>query len=159
MPLTKANKTSFKNGSKPWNAGKKLPDWYRKKLSDSRLASKYCTGELHPRWKGGNRGYYNDLAAKNLTSIGTKKICLLCGDNDDIHVHHIDRNWKNNDVNNLQFLCISCHIKKHHEEDRRECVCRNCGKTFFSGRKKKIECGVKCHNEYWRKRNKVNISN
>ena len=30
-----------------------------------------------------------------------------------LHVHHIDRNIKNNDKKNLKTLCIKCHILEH----------------------------------------------
>ena len=30
-----------------------------------------------------------------------------------MHIHHIDRNPKNNTLNNLATLCASCHMKRH----------------------------------------------
>lgn len=39
--------------------------------------------------------------------------CVVCGDEDNIHVHHIDHDPNNNDENNLVFLCQSCHTKHH----------------------------------------------
>jgi len=34
-----------------------------------------------------------------------------------LHIHHIDRNRKNNDESNLICLCASCHMKIHAYED------------------------------------------
>jgi hypothetical protein len=44
--------------------------------------------------------------------------CSECGTDNDLHVHHIDRNPANNDPANLQTLCSSCHLKLHWREDR-----------------------------------------
>lgn len=38
--------------------------------------------------------------------------CANCGADKTI-VHHIDENWKNNDISNLQRLCRACHAKHH----------------------------------------------
>ena len=32
-----------------------------------------------------------------------------------VNIHHIDRNRKNNDLNNLVHLCVSCHKKEHND--------------------------------------------
>lgn len=37
--------------------------------------------------------------------------CKVCGTKENLHIHHKDKNWKNNDLNNLVLLC-----KKHHWE-------------------------------------------
>ena len=42
-----------------------------------------------------------------------KDSCQHCGGTENLQVHHVDRNWKNNDPNNLQTLCGSCHMKYH----------------------------------------------
>jgi len=70
MSLKKVNSTSFKKGHKPWHAGKPLPDYYKKSLSEARKRSKHRTGRLHPRWLGGKDGYYHKIAK-------TKKIIIL----------------------------------------------------------------------------------
>ena len=40
-------------------------------------------------------------------------ICAGCGAKVE-HIHHIDGNPSNNELNNLMGLCSSCHWKKHH---------------------------------------------
>lgn len=39
--------------------------------------------------------------------------CALCGINSCLEIHHLDQNWKNNDISNLQVLCRSCHSTQH----------------------------------------------
>jgi len=49
--------------------------------------------------------------------------CQKCGSKDDIHIHHIDWNKENNELDNLILLCNSCHLTLHNfvpERFRRE---------------------------------------
>jgi 5-methylcytosine-specific restriction endonuclease McrA len=46
-----------------------------------------------------------------LNVLGGK--CDLCGSIERLHLHHKDRNRKNNDLSNIQLLCASCHYKIH----------------------------------------------
>lgn len=41
------------------------------------------------------------------------KECEECWSDKILQVHHIDKNAKNNDISNLQKLCLVCHLKKH----------------------------------------------
>lgn len=41
------------------------------------------------------------------------KECEECWSNRILQVHHIDKNPKNNNISNLQKLCLVCHMKKH----------------------------------------------
>lgn len=51
--------------------------------------------------------------------------CSLCGEtNKKLDIHHIDGNYKNNNIENLEYLCRSCHMKQH----RYKSVCKICGK-------------------------------
>lgn len=40
-------------------------------------------------------------------------VCDSCGTDKRIEIHHIDKNYKNNDIKNLQPLCKKCHMKLH----------------------------------------------
>jgi len=41
-------------------------------------------------------------------------ICQICGSRKrSIFVHHIDKNWQNNNMNNLVCLCSNCHLNLH----------------------------------------------
>lgn len=44
--------------------------------------------------------------------------CEICGYNkiEILHVHHKDRNRKNNDLDNLKLICPNCHYEEHHLE-------------------------------------------
>lgn len=39
--------------------------------------------------------------------------CNICGSTEGLVIHHKDKNRENNDPENLQLLCSSCHKKKH----------------------------------------------
>lgn len=47
-----------------------------------------------------------------------KATCEECGGRSRLHVHHHDRNWRNDAPANLVTLCASCHLKLHWREDR-----------------------------------------
>ena len=42
--------------------------------------------------------------------------CEECWSDSQLQVHHIDKDSKNNKIENLQKLCLSCHITKHEWE-------------------------------------------
>lgn len=55
--------------------------------------------------------------------IEHKKRCTLCGkeyDGTKFELHHRDLNRKNNNVENFQWLCNSCHKKIHYKYNRRK---------------------------------------
>lgn len=41
--------------------------------------------------------------------------CVLCGEKKNLHIYHIDKDRRNNKLNNLITLCGKCHGKKHRE--------------------------------------------
>lgn len=68
-------------------------------------------GEKHPSWKGGK-----DYRKKAFEYYG--KRCSVCGYNkfeNLLWVHHKDFQKRNinNNIKNLQVLCIRCHLEKH----------------------------------------------
>ena len=66
--------------------------------------------EKHPNWKGGKYAYKSVLIRHNVPPI-----CTLCSSKDEriLAVHHIDKNRKNNKVENLAWLCHNCHRLVH----------------------------------------------
>jgi len=72
--------------------------------------SKNQVGSGHPNWKGGMFSYRNMLKRQKL-----KEKCLLCFKKDSriLVVHHIDKNRKNNNLDNLMWLCRNCHFLVH----------------------------------------------
>lgn len=60
------------------------------------------------------------------------------------HIHHRDSNGEEdyNDTENLQLLCVSCHLRKHSKPPQYQC--RNCMKPIRQG----IFCGNACFSQY-----------
>ncbi len=71
------------------------------------------SGEHHPLWNGGESVYRQIMLRSD-----KKQICNLCGlvDKRVLAVHHIDHNRKNNDLSNLRWLCMNCHVITHLED-------------------------------------------
>jgi 5-methylcytosine-specific restriction endonuclease McrA len=58
----------------------------------------------------------NELKKSNYKRKNTmEQKCTFCGAADKLHVHHIDKDGKNNSDKNLTVLCSSCHYKLHHK--------------------------------------------
>jgi hypothetical protein len=81
----------------------------------SHTCSNICTGERqraenHSNWINGESSYKNLLKRTN-----SLKECVLCKKNDIriLCVHHLDKNRKNNKINNLIWLCHNCHFLVH----------------------------------------------
>jgi hypothetical protein len=65
--------------------------------------------DLHPLWKGGLRSYYQKQARNIIEEHIGRKL------ESQEEVHHLDFNWKNNDITNLYlFNDASSHISYHH---------------------------------------------
>lgn len=102
----------------------KMPRHLKNSKSGKYFCNKSCqtvwrnsivyVGPNHPNWKGGNF-IYRELLFKS----GGEKICKRCGNKDFrlLTVHHIDKNHKNNKLNNLAWLCYNCHALIHKDTD------------------------------------------
>ncbi len=105
---------------------------YKKKLQLQRsksgkfFCSKSCQtkwrnaefiGNKHANWKDGLYAYRSVLNRHKIL-----KICRLCKTKDKrvLAVHHIDKNRKNNKVENLAWLCHNCHHLVHHDRKERD---------------------------------------
>lgn len=57
--------------------------------------------------------------------------CERCPETKNLHVHHKDRDWSNNNIDNLETLCPTCHLQEHWSEWRivrgGRAPCRICG--------------------------------
>jgi hypothetical protein len=67
-------------------------------------------GERCYNWKGGE-GVYRSIAFEYYD-----KVCVHCGSEKNIQIHHIDKNRKNNHPSNLRVVCASCHMKVEHPD-------------------------------------------
>ena len=61
-------------------------------------------GPTNKAWKTGIQAY---------RKLIKKDKCNYCGSIKNLVIHHIDENRHNNELNNLQVLCKSCHQKYH----------------------------------------------
>lgn len=92
---------------------------FNSKLEDFNvfLNRKYCDRECMRKayLKVGftNANWSNAHAsARNINNLILKKdSCEICGSVENLDIHHKDGNWRNNNLDNLQCLCRSCHIK------------------------------------------------
>lgn len=94
---------------------------FRNSKSQKFFCSKTCqtiwrnrilySGANHVNWKHGESAYRRILKSSN-----KEEICTLCRIDDSrvIIVHHIDKNRKNNNIENLIWLCQNCHYLVHH---------------------------------------------
>lgn len=116
--LDHLKKIGFKKGYVPWNKGKKNPLREgevghftgkthtletRNKLRKKRL------GKKNPNYKNGIRNYrkkaWDHYPHKcNRCEVENPKV---------LRVHHKDRNRENNDLDNLEILCLNCHALEH----------------------------------------------
>ncbi len=72
-------------------------------------------GENNPRWSGGLNDQYYPRAFFQIRNkiLKRDKECIKCSEKDDLVVHHIDKDKKNNVSSNLVTLCRICHTKLH----------------------------------------------
>ena len=82
-------------------------------------------GELSPNWQGGKSfEEYTEKFNKYLKKKIKKRDNYICQDpncehkTDIFHIHHIDYDKKNNSLENLITLCISCHIQTNGKKKR-----------------------------------------
>ena len=99
LGLPKKGTGYFHIGHAPWNKG----------VTDERQVS--ALRKYHHN-KGDNSKILKpdtDRYQKHKTST-----CAICGTNDQLEVHHIDKDHKNHDPDNLLTVCESCHQRIHH---------------------------------------------
>lgn len=66
----------------------------------------------------------HQTAVNIMNTLNIEKKCSECGKKTKVDVHHKDENYNNNCIDNLEYLCRSCHMKKH----RKRKICKICGK-------------------------------
>ena len=52
---------------------------------------------------------YHEIADE----AGLSRVCVECGSVESLGIHHIDGDHYNNAIDNLQWMCVSCHAKLH----------------------------------------------
>lgn len=85
-------------------------------------------GKENPSYKNGGRGM-GVTTYKRLRAMS----CFMCGIMENLCVHHIDKDRKNNNGSNLMTLCMSCHGKIHHPVKRcYECIKKKIGCIHYN---------------------------
>ncbi len=88
-----------------------MTDALRRHYGEHRqTAPTFEPGPTHPNWRSGrSSSTYRRIAFETYPHM-----CDVCGkDSGYLLIHHRDENHDNSDVNNLQVLCMSCHVKEH----------------------------------------------
>jgi predicted DNA-binding protein YlxM (UPF0122 family) len=103
--ISDAKKLSFERGT-----SKKSYYWTGKKQSKESIAKRVAkmTGKNNPRYIDGKhvgRGAYRRVIKKEK--------CSKCDVKKNLGIHHKDLDHYNNDPENLQVLCVSCHMSLH----------------------------------------------
>ena len=85
--------------SRYWQGKKQPPEMVEKRIAKIR-------GKNHWLWKGGKerRGYRGKVP---------KESCISCGGKMNLGIHHKDFDHYNDQPENLQVLCVSCHSSLH----------------------------------------------
>lgn len=101
-----------------WKKGVAKSDEAKKKISEGTTGVKkvgdFSTwkigrkGERANRFIDGRRTYIKILSANR-----KKWCCEKCGIGENLNVHHIDKNRKNNSISNLMLVCFNCHLLEH----------------------------------------------
>ena len=87
------------NPSRFWLGKKQSPEMVEKRVSKIR-------GENHYLWKGG-------LTKRDYRKVIKKEQCVNCDSRQNLGIHHKDDDHYNNVPENLEVLCVSCHLSLH----------------------------------------------
>lgn len=100
------------------------------RLEKSKSKKYFCTKSCQTKWRNtefSGPKHANWIHGKNTyRSIMLKQkdaqYCVLCKSVDlrVLAVHHIDRNRRNNKLENLAWLCHNCHFLVHHDSVERQ---------------------------------------
>lgn len=79
-----------------------------------------ASGSDSPFWKGGCWATAHKQARQVMLEAAIPKVCADCGTSIGyIGVHHLDGNENNNALDNLQYLCKSCHKLLHPRKENK----------------------------------------
>ncbi|WP_056683909.1 HNH endonuclease [Cytobacillus solani] len=90
-------------------------DEVKKKISENHAPVPWLFDYRFNNYKGIDVKHYRKKA---LRYYGDS--CNRCGINENLQVHHKDRNRSNNELDNLEVLCYDCHSEEHKNEFKRE---------------------------------------
>jgi len=109
----KGNTNGFIKGNIPWH--KNLTKEEIKKHYKDGWKIVHYSGEEHWNWQGGKSFeiYPKKFKIVRKEILELQQVCQLCKSEKFLVVHHIDKNKKNNNIDNLVVLCRRCHGKVH----------------------------------------------
>ncbi len=126
----KCHHTAMRTGQeKTCSVCGKLSYKTQKSLKGSKSGKFFCSKRCQTLWR--NQLYIGDKHKNFKTGefvyravmerARVPKTCSLCKTTDYrvLAVHHIDKNRKNNRLENLAWLCHNCHFLVHHYEEER----------------------------------------
>ena len=94
------------------NCGKKIP------MGRKNRPTKFCSVDCKEEYRAKHaKGKYVGWAKLRDSLKEERRKCQRCGATENLHVHHIDHNTRNNKLDNLVVLCQSCHISYHRLHD------------------------------------------
>jgi len=80
------------------------------------------TGDSAPSWIDGRNSYSGDLWRRIAFANMKHRECEICGvalsESRELHIHHIDKNRSNNNIDNLMIVCVKCHNNILHPKKR-----------------------------------------
>ena len=94
------------------SCGKEIP--LGRKNRPTRFCSVDCRDQSRAKEATGR--YVGWAKLRDALKSDSKK-CQRCGEEENLHVHHIDHDSRNNLLENLVVLCQSCHIGYHRLHD------------------------------------------
>ncbi len=107
-------------GVTTWKAPKALKNsksgkFFCSKKCQTVWRNKHFSGKKHANWKGGEHTYRRIMKVNKITPV-----CKKCKLKDErvLVVHHVDCNRKNNDIENLVWLCYNCHRLVHNHNQK-----------------------------------------
>lgn len=109
------NKESYK--TKKSLRVSKSKKYFCSKSCQTKWRNTVFVGKKHANWKGGKYSYRSVLSRNNV-----KAVCKLCRTKDRrvLAIYHIDKNRRNNKVENLSWLCHNCHHLVHHHKEEQD---------------------------------------
>jgi len=87
------------NPSRYWEGKTQPPEMVEKRIAGIR-------GENHWLWKGG-------ASKREYRNVIDKQTCARCGGRINLGIHHINLDHYDNRPENLDVLCVSCHMSLH----------------------------------------------
>ena len=102
---SEAQKIAFQHGKKPtsyWTGKKQPDDMIERRVSKIR-------GDNHYLWAGGK-------TTRPYRRVIEKRSCSKCGARFNLCIHHVNFDHYDNREDNLQVLCVGCHLGLHKAE-------------------------------------------